>query len=296
MIKKISVCLYLWLVSILYANFEVAPQIQKIDLDRPSTQKIYLRNPTDKLKKLKIYSERPKDQKNKGFYMGDWIIVYPKIVYLKPKSKKILRMAARAPKDIENGEYRSYLAIEEIPLQVYDNTEENITEKSVEVKILYKIVSTIYGYKGKLNYDGEFGGFKIVEDGKKIQLISNIINSGTTALDTFYRITYYENNKKLKTEDLFLGKIMRENKKNFFKQLKKIPKNANKMKLELYYWVNRDREEEIEDLEEFKLGEKIIPIEIISMKEYKKGLDEKNKKEKIEVKNKGEKIKEEKES
>jgi len=297
--KKIIIYIYLLMISVLYADFEVAPKIQKIDLDRSSTKKIHLKNPTDKLKKLKIYSERPKDQKTKDFYMGDWIIVYPKIVYLKPKSKKIIRMAARPPKGLADGEYRSHLVIEELPVQVYNNVEENKGEKSVEVEIFYKILSTIYGYKGKLEYSGIFDGFKFVTDKKKTYLVSKITNTGTTALEVYYKITYYKDMKELKSEELRAGKVMRENYLDSILELNNVSKGVDKITLGIYYRVNKDSYEE-EGYEEFKLGEKTIPIEKTSIEEFLKELKEKNKKEmgkeKIEGKNKEEKSEEEKDS
>ena len=76
MIKKLIIFIYLLMISIVYANFQVAPQVQKMSLDRPGTQKIYLKNGTNKLKKIKIYSERPKNQKTKDLYMGDWVTTF----------------------------------------------------------------------------------------------------------------------------------------------------------------------------------------------------------------------------
>lgn len=295
MIKKMII--YLFLFSGLYANFEVAPQIQEVSLDRQATQKIYLKNGTKKLKKIKIYSRRPEDQKTKDLYMGDWIIVYPKIVYLKPNSKKVIRMAARPPKGLVDGEYRSHLVFEEVPVKKYDNTEKDESKVGVDLEIVHILVSTVYGYRGKLEYGGNFDTFQVVTDKKKTYLVSKITNTGTTALDVVYKTTYYKDMKKLKTEDLLAGKVMRENYSDSLVELNKISKDANKMKVEFYYRVkikNREGKEGEKEYDEFKLGEKLITIKKISAEKYLKDLEEKtNKKEveeeKIEMKNKAEK-------
>ncbi|MEI6856993.1 hypothetical protein [Psychrilyobacter sp.] len=294
MLKKMII--YLFLFSRLYANFEVAPQIQELSLDRQATQKIYLKNGTKKLKKIKIYSRRPEDQKTKDLYMGDWIIVYPKMVYLKPNSKKIIRMAARPPKGLVDGEYRSHLVFEEMPVKKYDNTEKDDEKVGIDLEIVHILVSTVYGYRGKLEYGGNFDTFKVVTDKKKTYLVSKITNTGTTALDVVYKTTYYKDVKKLKNEDLIAGKVMRENYYDSVVELNKISKGANKIKVEFYYRLkikNREGKEGEKEYDEFKLGEKIIDIKRISAEKYLKELEGANKKEveeeRIEGKNKEEK-------
>jgi len=293
--KKLIICIYLLLFSGIYANFEVAPQIQEISLDRQATQKIYLKNGTKKLKKIKIYSRRPEDQKTKDLYMGDWIIVYPKIVYLKPNSKKVIRMAARPPKNLVDGEYRSHLVFEEEPVKKYDNTEKDEEKVGVDLEVIHILVSTVYGYRGELEYGGNFEDFQVVTDKKKAYLSSKITNTGTTALDVFYKMTYYKDMKKIKTEDLVLGKVMRENYLDSVVELNEISMNANKMKVEFYYRVkikNREGKEDEKEYDEFKLGEKLVTIKKISAEEYLENLkevqDEKLEKEKAEIQSKKE--------
>jgi hypothetical protein len=293
--KRIIVFIYLLMISVLYANFEVAPQIQELSLDRQATQKIYLKNGTQKLKKIKIYSRRPEDQKTKDLYMGDWIIVYPKIVYLKPNSKKVIRMAARPPKGLVDGEYRSHLVFEEVPVKKYDNTEKDEEKVGVDLEVIHILVSTVYGYRGKLEYGGNFDDFQVVTDKKKTYLSSKITNTGTTALDVFYKMTYYKDMKKMKTENLLAGKVMRENYLDSVVELNEISMDANKMKVEFYYRVkikNREGKEDEKEYDEFKLGEKLVTIKKISAEKYleklKKVQDEKIEKEKAEIQSKKE--------
>jgi P pilus assembly chaperone PapD len=283
MIKKIMI--YLILFSTLYGNFEVAPQIQRINLDRPTTRKIYLKNGTDKLKKIKVYSQVPENQKDKSLYMGDWIIVYPKIVYLKPNGKKVLRMAARPPQGLKDGEYRSYLVFEELPTK--KNTGEGDNNKvGVNIEVLYKLISTVYGYKGNLIYDGTIKDLKIVKSEKDSILESKVINAGTTALDTFYKITYYKGVKKLKEENIHVGKVMRENTLDSRIKLNKNIKDATNIKIELYYKITKESKGREDTIEEIKLEEKVFLVEdLLKAKEIK--TDEKLKTtEKVEVEDK----------
>jgi|GEM_PF-1401053 len=269
--KKLILLIYLLVTLATYASFRVAPQVQKINLNRPGTRKIYLKNESDKLKKIKIYSRRPVNQENQELYMGDWIIVYPKIVYLKPNSKKVVRMSARPPQGLADGEYRSHLVFEELPLERH--IDEKTTEGGVQIGVdmVHILVSTVYGYSGNLKYDGVFDDFKVVTDENKTYLLSKVINTGTTALDIVYKIAYYRGEKKLKDEEVLVGKVMRENDSNTLTELSEISDEANKMMIGQYYRVQRDAkkiQEGEEEYEEFKLGEKIIPINRITKKEY----------------------------
>ena len=263
--------IYIILFSSIYANFEVAPQIQELSLDRQSTQKIHIKNGTSKLKKIKIYSERPKNQNNQDLYMGDWIIVYPKIVYLKPNSKKIIRMSARPPKDLVDGEYRSHLVFEELPVNKYDAGEKDENKVGVNLDVIHILVSTVYGYKGELKRDGIFEDFRVVTDEDNTYFLSKITNTGTAALDIVYKTTYYNGVKKLKTEDIIVGKVMRNNYTNSVAEVKNLPKDANKMSIEIYYRIkNKVREGKGGEKEyhEFKIGEKNVPIERMTKEEY----------------------------
>jgi len=279
--KILAILMFNLLFVMSYGNFQIAPQIQTVNLERPSTNKIYLRNDTNKLKKIKVYAQRPKDQKNEDLYMGDWIIVYPKIIYLKPNSKKTIRMTARPPKGLAPGEYRSQLVFEEEPVKKYDKNENGSGKVGVNVEVLYVLVSTVYGYVGELEYKGTSEDYKVVVDGKDTYLASKITNTGTTALDVIYKITYYNGIKKLKEEELKLGKVMRENSKDLVVLLKNMSKKADKMKIEFFYRIRKNPKDvkgEESEYKEYKLGEKIIPIKRITKEEYFKSIKSKEKK------------------
>ena len=269
--KKLIVLMYLLIISIPYANFRVAPQVQKINLNRPGTRKVYLKNESDKLKKIKIYSRKPENQKTTELYMGDWIVVYPKIVYLKPNGKKVVRMTARPPQGLADGEYRSHLVFEELPLERHVDEETAEGEVGVGLNMIHVLVSTVYGYTGELEYKATFNEYDVVTDKDKTYLLSKITNTGTTAIDLVYKITYYNGSKKLKNEEVLVGKVMRENEIKPARELSKISSNANKMKVEQFYRLEKDsrevREGEI-DYEEVKLSEDFIPIKRITKQEY----------------------------
>lgn len=263
--------MYLLLIPTTYTSFRVAPQVQEINLSRPGTRKIYLKNESDKLKKIKIYSRRPENQKSENLYMGDWIIVYPKIVYLKPNGKKVVRMSARPPKDLTDGEYRSHLVFEELPLERYMDEKTETGKVGVSLNMIHVLVSTVYGYSGDLEYKATFDDYKVVTDKEKTYLLSKITNEGTTALDLIYKITYYNGGKQLKDEEILIGKVMRENEIKPVTELSKISSDTNRMKVEQFYRLEKDGREVREgdaEYEKFKIGEESISIERITKEEY----------------------------
>jgi len=276
--KKI-ILLYFLLLNIVYASFELAPQIQYINLDRPGTVELHLKNPTKKLVKIKIYAQTPEDQKNKELDMKDWVIVYPRVVYLKPNAKQLVRMAIRAPKGLKDGEYRAYLVFEEMKTQKYSVEKTEVPKAHLD--ILYKIISTIYGYKGDLKYGANFSDFQFISDGKKDYFISKVENTGTTALDSYYRLTYYNGDREIGKEVIRNGKVMRENTDTPMIELKEIKKKADNAKIEFLYRVPKTMNNTSE-YDEFKLGEKMIPIKKITKEEYFGQLEKEKEKKSVE--------------
>ena len=122
-----------------FAYFQVAPPVHTIDLDKRRTSEVYVINESDKLVRVKIYAQRADSQKNEEFYMGDWMVIYPKLLYLKPKGKKKVRVGVRVPKELKEGEYSSHIVYEELSNKGVDPKND---EDGVKVKILTKIIGT----------------------------------------------------------------------------------------------------------------------------------------------------------
>jgi len=267
------IILFFILTTTIFANFEVAPQIQELNLDKQFTQTIHLKNGTNKVKKIKIYPQKPSDQKSEELYMGDWVIVYPKIVYLKPNGKQTIRMAARVPKGLKDGEYRAQLVFEELPTV---KSKEDVAEGEVsaQIEILYKLISTIYGYKGDIVRSGEFSDFRFLNYNNKKYIASRLVNTGNSAFDASYSLTYYKDNKKVGEAYINVPKIMRENSANTLVELIDMPDETNRVKVKYSYRVKKDiKTEEYEDID---FGEETLDIKYLTLEEYKKTLEKYN--------------------
>jgi hypothetical protein len=138
--------------------------------------------------------------------------------------------------------------------------EEKLDVPKAHLNILYKIISTVYGYKGNLIYSCDTSDFEILKEDDKVYLSSKIKNTGTTAINTYYKITYYKGDKQVDEEKIRAGKVMRENEKVSKVLLNEFNKRADKMKIEIFYHKKDISKPNKED-EEIKLEEKEFLVE-----------------------------------
>ncbi|GLI57864.1 hypothetical protein PM10SUCC1_33780 [Propionigenium maris DSM 9537] len=223
-----------------WASFEVAPPIQILDLNKPLTRQFHLKNNSKKLVKIKIYPKRPDNQKDEKLYMGEWTIVYPKIVYLKPSEKKAIRFAVRAPEgfeQMEDGEYRTLLIFEQMENKVYSTEEgEGVGEAppSVGLQILHTIAVSVYGNKGEIEHRSELKKLRVEDiEGEKF-ILGDIVNTGNATIDPVVRVTFSSGDKVLKEIDQPYPKVIRENTKELKLKLNEIPKKTRQIKIEVF--------------------------------------------------------------
>jgi len=236
--KGIIFLLNLILCSVLLASFEVAPSIQVIDLNKPLTRQFHLKNNTNKLVKIKVYPERPKNQKSEEFYMGDWVVIYPKIVYLKPTEKKWVRFGVRKPEGFDklsDGEYRTLIVFEQMENKTYSTTgEEEDANPSVGLQILQKMMISLYGNKGEIKYKIQLEKLRVENIEGENFIMGNIVNIGNATIDPVLKVTFNSNDKVLEEIDQPYPKVIRENSKELKVKVKKIPKKANRIKVEIF--------------------------------------------------------------
>lgn len=236
--KGIIFLLNLITCSVLLASFEVAPSIQVIDLNKPLTRQFHLSNNTNKLVKIKVYPERPENQKSKELYMGDWVVIYPKIVYLKPTEKKWVRFGVRKPEGFDklpDGEYRTLITFEQMENKTYSTVDGNEeANPSVGLQILQKMMISLYGNKGEIKHKIQLEELRVEKLEGENFIMGNIVNIGNATIDPVLKVTFNSNDKVLEEIDQPYPKVIRENSKELKVKVKKIPKKANKIKIEIF--------------------------------------------------------------
>ncbi len=86
-----------------------------------------------------------------GLYAKDMIRYSPRRVDIEPGGRQTIRLAARRPKDLPEGEYVSHLVFKEIPIQMESDQKQEDEELSVTLKPTLKIAIPIIVRKGSLS-------------------------------------------------------------------------------------------------------------------------------------------------
>lgn len=238
-------------------SFQLAPPIQEIDLKARRSGELYVINETDKPIRIKIYAKKPADQKNEQLYLGEWMVIYPQLLYLKPKSKRSVRYGMRVPNGIEDGEYRGEIVFEQLPsknLNFGSLGERAEDESHVGVEMLSKIISTVYGNYGEIKIEADTAEFKIKSLNSEKTLEGILVNKGTGAIDPLFIISYINGkNKKIEEIEVEWPKVMRNNQSEFTYTLEGVPANAQKIFVELYHRTGDDEDDERIKLKEMEL-------------------------------------------
>ncbi|MGB6128629.1 MAG: hypothetical protein WBG30_07760 [Psychrilyobacter sp.] len=174
-----------------YSSFMVTKTSFGVDLNRPMTQETALINQGNKVVRVRVDFEKPKWAKDK-YYLGDQLVVYPKIVLIPPKSKIHVKIAPRIKRDLEDGEYVALLVFKELPLRNNNN----------QVSLLMNIGIPYYGRKGELRTGIEFKKFRVIKVKTGYKLQGNVMNIGNFSYSLNVKVKFYKE-KKLIGEKTF---------------------------------------------------------------------------------------------
>ncbi|MCK4260082.1 MAG: fimbria/pilus periplasmic chaperone [Halanaerobiales bacterium] len=178
---------------------QVAPHRFVFRIDQSNTQETIVTNVSDKAVRFKIYTEVATDQAPEQ-YLGDWVIVYPRLVSLNPGDQKVIRFSVRPPNDLEDGEYRCYLYVEEL----YDKSAEATEVEGVlmNFQLLTKIGINLYGQTGNITHRGNLKDVEIECIENQLTIKGDFVNLGNSHLLTDVSILIFDSNRQLVIEDL----------------------------------------------------------------------------------------------
>ena len=141
----VTTLFFLMIITSYGFNLGIAPTTFNLDLNRSQTREVTILNNTDSVMRVEVFAERPEDTKEAS-YLGEYIRVYPKIVNIRPFGKQVVKFAVRVPKELEAGDYKSYLVFKELPGKPSE-TDVNKKETKLNITMLTEIAITIYGTK-----------------------------------------------------------------------------------------------------------------------------------------------------
>ena len=172
------------------ANILVAPHRFIFRIDQRNTQVVEITNTSNTTKRLKVYPGKPPEMKEE-LYLGEWLVLYPPILTLRPGQKRAVRFSVRAPDDLKAGEYRSLLYFEELPQQ-----NSNSNSGKIDFQLLTKLGINLYGRYGQLNFDGKFKNRQVQVTGDELSITGKFVNQGNAHLRMKVRIQIINLNKK----------------------------------------------------------------------------------------------------
>ncbi len=140
-----------------FAAFSVTRTSFGVNLDKPVTQDTTLINQSDKAVRVRVDFAKPTWAKEQ-YYLGDQLVVYPKIVMIPPKGKIQVKIAPRIKTELQDGEYVALLVFKELPPR----------KSNGQVNMLMNIGVPYYGRKGKLETGMDFENLRMLKDRKRL--------------------------------------------------------------------------------------------------------------------------------
>ncbi|WP_302821219.1 hypothetical protein [Fusobacterium ulcerans] len=199
--KKIISIAFMFLMvtvsSFAFFRTSVAPGIFEMNLDRSATEEIILVNNSNEPIRVKIYPGKDENIKDEE-YLGEWLRIYPRTMTLEGNSERRIKFSIRAPKDKPDGEYRGLIYIEELP---------EVVEGQSTLTLAGRHGLTVYGTKGKVEYDIAVSNIKVVNN----ELTMNIKNNGKYSLRPEIKVNYLSaKGKKLGEIEEKTGRILKD--------------------------------------------------------------------------------------
>ncbi len=199
--KKIISIVFMFLMvtvsSFAFFRTSVAPGIFEMNLDRSATEEIILVNNSNEPIRVKIYPGKDENVKDEE-YLGEWLRIYPRTMTLEGNSERRIKFSIRAPKDKPDGEYRGLIYIEELP---------EVVEGQSTLTLAGRHGLTVYGTKGKVEYDIAVSNIKVVNN----ELTMNIKNNGKYSLRPEIKVNYLSaKGKKLGEIEEKTGRILKD--------------------------------------------------------------------------------------
>lgn len=190
------ICLIFLTTEIGFAmSLQVAPNRFVFPIDQRNTQEVMVTNVSNHPIRVKIYPEAVPGQRLEE-YLGDWVVVYPRLIRLQPGEKKMVRFSVRAPQNLQDGEYRSLLFFEELPVE--ESKTESNGEMALDIQLLTKLGINLYGQFGQLDGRGELKNVELFLDEQNQMLIrGEFKNTGNAHLETTVTFVILDSKKKI---------------------------------------------------------------------------------------------------
>ena len=194
-------------------NFSVMPTGFVVDLDKVSTQEVYITNNTSTPLRLEAYFQSDSDF-GENFNLNSNSVIFPKIIAIKPAAKQTIRFRTKPDANMKDGEYKSYLTFKEIPQEIKTIPGEdssNKTAMSTNLQMITEISISVFGQRGKQISKGTLNNLKLNYVGNSITATAVTSSEGNASIKFYYNLKVLNSDVELEG---MLGMSAREGKKD----------------------------------------------------------------------------------
>ena len=171
------------------ASFQVSPLRFELSLDRRYTDVFIIYNISSQPLRIRVnprFMSRDATGKlvetqSRTQDLSSWVFINPRMIRIQPADKQIVRFTVRPPAELDEGEYRTVLFIEELPkAPVSKAPSPNGDQQGVDLRLnnLTRLGVNIYGLKGTRQNDLVFELGKVTIEGDRTLFTGNLRNRG----------------------------------------------------------------------------------------------------------------------
>lgn len=170
--KSFFLILFLFFSLNIYSlNFSVAPTGFRVNLNKISTNEIQITNNTSEPLRLETFPEID-PQFSEKYNLNSNIVIFPKIIAMKPGAKQMVRFRIKPSPNMEEGEYKSYLSFKEIPGEIKTVGGAVSNNTSSQISMQTEISISIFGEKGTADIKGSLSSVSLSYTGNNLNISS----------------------------------------------------------------------------------------------------------------------------
>lgn len=129
--------------SLAFLKIDLDPRFIEMSGGNQTTEEVTVFNRTNEFVRYKISFEKPKGLKEK-YYIGEKLMIYPRVISLKPKGHQVIRLRLKTPIKAEENDYVAKLCFDELTPKKLDNGENATIKDDVNIDIQFKVKLEMY--------------------------------------------------------------------------------------------------------------------------------------------------------
>lgn len=239
---------YIWLLltfvilsikSFSFLKIDVDPRGIDMDISKQITKEVTVINQTNQFVRYKVSLEKPKNLKDE-YYLGDKIIIYPRVISLKPKGIQVIRLRLKKPIKTKGIDYTTKICFDELVSGKIDDKNSKISEEKVSIATNFTVRIEMYviGSSEKSNPVVTFKNSEIQEEtfeGKKTKyLVFKVKNQGKKFFKPRMNIKVLKGKKQERhRQDKFFNMMAQEEERDLKIDLTKFSK-GDKLEVQIY--------------------------------------------------------------